>query len=199
MSTVPTTTETPTTVITPSDNTITDMTIFASGDDETMSGSGDNEAMSGSGDNETMSGSITIGAIIGAAVAVTIVATLILCIVILMKKNRKRKSSVDLTSGSEKSPNRDGYVNALYDSKSKIILTLKSIKSIQSIRSVYRGTTYRFGNWVVPTRAVLVNLLAKTHTTTMRSVEYSMVCETMYVYIKGSTRYLQYVCTVACY
>jgi hypothetical protein len=62
---------------------------------------------------------IIIGAVIGAAAAIIIVATAILCIVISMKKYYKRKSSIDFPStGSEKSPNRDGYVNALYDSKS---------------------------------------------------------------------------------
>ena len=62
---------------------------------------------------------ITIGAVIGAAVTIIIVTTMILCIVITMKKYYKRKSSIDLPSGSEKSPSRDGYVNALYDSKKK--------------------------------------------------------------------------------
>lgn len=61
---------------------------------------------------------IIIGAVIGAAVAIIIIATFILCVVISMKKYYKRKSSIDLcTPDSEKSPNCDGYVNALYDSK----------------------------------------------------------------------------------
>ena len=63
--------------------------------------------------------SIIIGVIIGVAVTVVIAATAILCIVISMKKYHKRKSSINLPSaGSEKSPNHDGYVNALYDSES---------------------------------------------------------------------------------
>ena len=63
---------------------------------------------------------IIIGAVIGvAAVAVIIATTMILGILILRKKNRKRKESINSTSKSEKSPNRDGYVNALYDSKSR--------------------------------------------------------------------------------
>jgi hypothetical protein len=69
-------------------------------------------------DSATLTYIIT-GAVIGAAAVVIIVATAILCIVISMKKYYKRKSSIDFPStGSEKSPNRDGYVNALYDSKS---------------------------------------------------------------------------------
>ena len=59
---------------------------------------------------------ITIGAVFGAAVATIIGAITILCIVISMKKHRQRKASVDLTN-SKKNPNRDGYINALYDSK----------------------------------------------------------------------------------
>ena len=58
---------------------------------------------------------IIIGAIVGTAVVVVIVASTILCTVFAIKKHCKRKSSIDLSTGSEKSPNRDGYVNALYD------------------------------------------------------------------------------------
>ena len=61
---------------------------------------------------------IIIGAVFGAVIAIIIGATMIICSVISMKKNRRRKASVDLTD-SEKNPNRDGYINALYDSKSK--------------------------------------------------------------------------------
>ena len=68
----------------------------------------------------TMTEELIIGASIGAAVAVIIIVTaVILCIIITMKKYSKAKAAMDLTStGSEKSPNRDGYVNALYDGKS---------------------------------------------------------------------------------
>ena len=82
-------------------------------------------------ENSTMpdmdTGIIITGAVIGAAVAIIVAATAILCIVISMKKYYKRKSSINLPSAdSEKSPNRDGYVNALYDSKStKFYLDIK--------------------------------------------------------------------------
>ena len=70
---------------------------------------------------------IITGAVIGAAVVIIIAVTAILCIVISIKKYYKRKSSINLPSAdSEKSPNRDGYVNALYDSKStKFYLDIK--------------------------------------------------------------------------
>ena len=65
-----------------------------------------------------------IGAVVGAAVAIIIMATVILCVaIVLLKKKCNRRSSVNLTSSSEKSPNRDGYVNALYDSKLKNNIT----------------------------------------------------------------------------
>lgn len=71
------------------------------------------------GEENDTSTYITVGAVIGAAAVAAIIAvTMILGIMILRKKNHKRKASINSTSKSEKSPNRDGYVNALYDSKS---------------------------------------------------------------------------------
>ena len=128
-----------------------------------------------------------IVAVIGAAVAIVIIATTILCIAILMKKNSKRIASVDLPStGSEKSPSRDGYINALYDSKSEMCYdsgytclsyhtSMKGLKD-QSIASL-ETLLLVIGSWEAPTRALLVSLLANTHLTT---TSYSVVCGAYY-------------------